>query len=51
MYNPYSPDLVRMRQQELIAEGDRGRVAKAVRRARRDRRRGAAPLPARDVTA
>ena len=38
MYNPHNLDLARLRQQELIAEADRARVAKAARRARRQRR-------------
>ena len=38
MYNPYDPDLVRLRQQELRAEVSRGRTAKAARMARRERR-------------
>ncbi len=38
MYNPYSLDLVRFRHQELIAEADRRRIAKAARKAGRRRR-------------
>jgi hypothetical protein len=38
MYNPYSLDLAHSRQQELIAEADLRRVAKAVRKPRWVRR-------------
>jgi hypothetical protein len=38
MYNPFSVDLARVRQQELVAEADRRRVAKAARKSRRQRR-------------
>lgn len=50
MYNPYNADLARLRQQELIAEGDRDRTARAVRRAHRRRHRGPGPSPTRGLT-
>jgi hypothetical protein len=39
MYNPYSPAVARLRQQELIIEADRRRIAKAALKARWERRR------------
>jgi hypothetical protein len=39
VYAPYNLDLVRSRQQELIAEVNRGQAAKAARQAHRDCRR------------
>jgi hypothetical protein len=38
MYNPYNADLIRIRRQELIEQADRARVAKAARKAHRERR-------------
>ncbi|GAA4715574.1 hypothetical protein [Nocardioides conyzicola] len=38
MYSPYSVDLARARQQELLAEAGRRRIVKAVRKPRGQRR-------------
>jgi hypothetical protein len=49
VYNPYNLDLVRRRQQDLIAEADRRRIAKAARRARWQRRALAGRPTAADI--